>query len=77
MNDISLRAIYIGDLRFLECPVFEYNEEKEVFEMIVDRESAYPKDFVAADDDFLVFLVEQDSVKMIDKDKAFNLISLK
>ena len=32
------RAIFIGDVRFDQCPVFELNSETNYFEMIIDKE---------------------------------------
>ncbi|WFD08784.1 hypothetical protein [Tepidibacter hydrothermalis] len=54
---IKMRAIYIGDVRFNECNVFELNEETNYFEMINDKEFEYKKEIVEEDDDWLIFEV--------------------
>lgn len=63
----KIRAIYIGDVRFNECPVFELNDETGWFIMLKDNEIRYEKDCVYEDDDFLVFSVDNDLAKLIDK----------
>lgn len=55
--DIKIRAIYIGDVRFDFCPVFELDEDTEEFIMLSDKEFRYDKDAVYEDEDFLVFEV--------------------
>ncbi|WP_427137937.1 hypothetical protein [Psychrobacillus psychrodurans] len=55
----KIRAIYIGDVRFDQCPVFELNTETNYFE-IIDKEMRYEKEVVEEDDDFLIFKVEND-----------------
>ncbi|TCP95710.1 hypothetical protein EDD79_10576 [Serpentinicella alkaliphila] len=35
--DKKIRAIFIGDVRFDRCPVFELNMETNYFEMLVDK----------------------------------------
>lgn len=50
--------MYIGDIRFDQCPVFERNEETNYFEMLVDKEFSYEKEVVENDDEFLLFEVE-------------------
>lgn len=59
------RAMYIGDIRFEQCPVFELNEETNYFEMLVDKELRYEKEVVENDDEFLLFEVENDIVTYI------------
>ena len=39
----KIRAMYIGDIRFDQCPVFELNEETNYFEMLIDKEFRYEK----------------------------------
>lgn len=56
------RAIYIGDVRFNECPVFELNQEGTDFVMLKDTIFKYPKEAVYGDDDFIVFTVKDDIV---------------
>lgn len=63
----KIRAIYIGDVRFDECPVFELNNETGWFVMLRDNEIKYEKDCVYEDDDFLIFIVENDLAKMIER----------
>ena len=60
-----IRAMYIGDIRFAQCPVFELNEETNYFEMLIDKEFRYEKEVVENDDEFLLFEVENDMVKYI------------
>lgn len=61
----KIRAIYIGDVRFEQCPVFELNEETNCFEMVVDKEFTYEKECVEEDSDFLIFEVENDMATLI------------
>ncbi|KGR78772.1 hypothetical protein [Ureibacillus sinduriensis] len=62
---MKLRAIYIGDVRFDECPVFELNEETNYFEMLNDKEMRYERQCVEEDEDFLIFKVENDVATLI------------
>lgn len=55
--DLKIRAIYIGDVRFDNCPVFELNTETNKFVMLSDNEFQYSDLDVYADKDFLVFEV--------------------
>lgn len=55
--DVKIRAIYIGDMRFDFCPVFELDEDTEEFAMLSDKEFRYGKAVVYEDEDFLVFEV--------------------
>ena len=61
----KIRAIYIGDVRFDQCPVFELNMETNYFEMLIDKEFRYEKEVVEEDDEFLVFVVENDIATFI------------
>ena len=60
------RAIFIGDVRFDQCPVFELNTETDYFEMIIDKEIKYEKVVVEEDDDFLIFEIENDHAIFIE-----------
>ncbi|HCL4455163.1 TPA: hypothetical protein N2D10_003190 [Clostridium botulinum] len=51
----KIRTIYIGDVRFEQCPVFELNEETNYFEMLIDKEFKYDKKCVEEDEDWLIF----------------------
>jgi uncharacterized protein YlaN (UPF0358 family) len=61
----KIRAIYIGDVRFDQCPVFELNMDTNYFEMLIDKEFRYEKEVVEEDDEFLVFVVENDIATLI------------
>lgn len=61
----KIRAIYIGDVRFNQCPVFELNVETNYFEMLTDKEFRYEKECVEEDSDFLIFKVENDRATLI------------
>jgi uncharacterized protein YlaN (UPF0358 family) len=61
----TIRAIYIGDVRFEQCPVFELNVETNYFEMLIDKEFRYEKECVEEDSDFLIFKVENDIATII------------
>ncbi|TKI47878.1 hypothetical protein [Lysinibacillus tabacifolii] len=61
----KIRAIYIGDVRFDQCPVFELNVETNYFEMLIDKEFRYEKEVVEEDHDFLVFEIENDVATLI------------
>ncbi|SCZ11136.1 hypothetical protein [Alkaliphilus peptidifermentans] len=63
----KIRAIYIGDVRFDQCPVFELNMEMNYFEMLIDKEFRYEKECVEEDDDFLIFTVENDRAALVEK----------
>ena len=39
----KVRAVFIGDVRFDQCPVFELNTKTQYFEMIIDKEMRYEK----------------------------------
>lgn len=67
----KIRAIYIGDVRFDQCPVFELNMEMNYFEMLIDKEFRYEKECVEEDDDFLIFTVENDRAALVEKQDAF------
>ncbi|AXI00952.1 hypothetical protein DV702_15280 [Sporosarcina sp. PTS2304] len=60
------RAIFIGDVRYDQCPVFELNNETDYFEMIIDKEVRYEKVVVEEDDDFLIFEIEEDIANLIE-----------
>ena len=61
----KIRAIFIGDVRFDQCPVFELNVETNYFEMLIDKEFRYEKEVVEEDNDFLVFEIENDVATLI------------
>lgn len=61
---MKVRAIYIGDVRFDQCPVFELNTETNNFEMIIDKEIKYEKVVVEEDEEFLIFEIENDVATM-------------
>lgn len=61
----KIRAIYIGDVRFDECPVFQLNELTNEFIMLRDNEFRYDKEVVFEDPDFLVFKVKNDRATMM------------
>ena len=63
----KLRAIYIGDVRFDTCPVFELNHRTDNFEMLKDTEFAYSREAVYSDPDFILFEIEDDQAKLIKK----------
>ena len=65
----KIRAIFIADVRFDQCPVFELNPDTNYFEMLTDKEFRYAKELVEEDDDFLVFVVENDIATLFDFDK--------
>ena len=65
--DEKIRAIFIGDVRFDQCPVFELNTDTNYFEMLIDKEFRYAKELVEEDDDFLVFIVENDIATLIEE----------
>ncbi|AJD29352.1 hypothetical protein FDE98_17830 [Clostridium sporogenes] len=59
----KIRAVYIGDVRFEQCSVFELNEITNYFEMLVDKEFRYEKKSVEEDVDWLIFEVDTDEDK--------------
>jgi len=62
----KIRAIFIGDVRYDQCPVFELNNETNYFEMMIDKEMRYEKEVVEEDDDFLTFEIERDIATLIE-----------
>ena len=64
---MKLRAIFIGDVRFSECPVFEYTATTNQYVMLSDRMIAYDKEVVERDEDFLLFRVEADVATLLTK----------
>ena len=63
----KIRAIFIGDVRFDQCPVFELNNETNYFEMLIDKEMRYEKEVVEEDDNFLIFEIEKDIATLIEQ----------
>lgn len=61
----KIRAIFVGDVRFDHCPVFELNVETNYFEMLIDKEFRYEKEVVEEDNNFLVFEIENDVATLI------------
>lgn len=53
----KVRAIYIGDVRYNNCPVFEL-KKNGWFEMLEDNEYRYEKEAVEEDEDWLIFEVD-------------------
>lgn len=63
------RAIYIGDVRFDTCPVFEYEEKTDDYIMLIDREVRYSSQAVEEiGSGFIVFQVEGDFASLIKLD---------
>jgi len=64
----KIRAVYIGDVRFNLCPVFQLNEEGD-FQMLEDNEFKYSKAAVEEDADWLIFEVDtkEDRAKLLNK----------
>lgn len=70
--DVKLRAIYIGDVRFDNCPVFELDKDVDEFVMLSDNDFRYEKDVVYEDDDFLVFEI----TKEMDEDEEIEIVKM-
>ncbi len=63
----KIRAIYIGDVKHNQCPVFEL-KENGWFEMLEDNELRYRKEECFDEDsNFLIFEVENNEVILLDK----------
>ncbi|MBU3114542.1 hypothetical protein [Clostridium lacusfryxellense] len=63
----KIRAIYIGDVKYNQCPVFEL-KENGWFEMLGDNELRYEKEECFDEDsDFIIFEVENDDVNLVNK----------
>jgi len=58
----KIRAIYIGDVKHNQCPVFELNNESGWFEMLEDTSFSYEKECVEEDPTFLIFEVQGEEV---------------
>lgn len=56
----EIRAIYIGDVRFNNCPVFQLNKATNEFVMIEDEEFKYALEDVVEDNDFYIFEIYND-----------------
>lgn len=70
--DKKIRAIYIGDLRFDNCPVFELDVETHMFVMVSDigkdlecGPTQYEDLYVYADEDFLIFEVTSEDSNIL------------
>lgn len=61
----KVRAVYTGDVKHNQCPVFELNKETGWFEMLNDPSFRYEKECVYEDSTFLVFEVENDDIELI------------
>ncbi|PIC78461.1 hypothetical protein CSV74_02750 [Sporosarcina sp. P19] len=61
---MKIRAIFTGDVRFDQCPVFELNNKTNYFEMIIDKEIKYEKVVVEEDEEFLIFEIQNDIATM-------------
>ena len=59
------RAIYIGDIRFDDCPVFELDEEDGYFKILGDPEFQYPKEVVEADKNFIRFSLNENEIRIL------------
>lgn len=55
-----IRAIYVGDVRFNECNVFEYDTKTKSFHMINDEEVCYSFESVMNNKDFIIFVSNGD-----------------
>ena len=68
-----IRAIYMGDMKFEICRVFEL-KENGYFEMLEDIEFRYEKEIVEDDNDWLIFEVdiEKEFVKLNREDNIVN-----
>ena len=67
-KDLKIRAIYIGDVRFDNCPVFELNTETNQFVMLSDNDFKYDDLAVYDDKDFLVFEIYKEGSDNTDDD---------
>ncbi|MBU3093751.1 hypothetical protein KPL35_17030 [Clostridium sp. CF011] len=65
----KIRAIYIGDAKHNQCPVFELNIDTGWFEMLEDKSFTYEKECIYDDADFFIFDVENDSVNLVIRKK--------
>lgn len=65
---IKIRAFYIGDIKFENCPVFEL-KENGWFEMLENSKFRYEKSVVENDEDWLIFNVDMDKheIKLINR----------
>ncbi|WP_050183901.1 hypothetical protein [Domibacillus robiginosus] len=69
-----LRAIYIGDIRFNECNVFEYDNDTKKFHMVNDREISYDFEVVMGDADFIIFATNGEIAFQLEvKNRNFNV----
>lgn len=58
------RAIYIGDVKHNQCPIFELNVETGWYEMVNDTSFRYEKECVNENEGFLLFEVDGDDVTL-------------
>lgn len=65
--ECTIRAIYIWDVRFPDCPVFELDSKGQRFHMVGDPSFAYDKAEVYNDDDWILFKVKDENVIRIEK----------
>ena len=68
---ILLKAIYIGDVRFDECNVFEYDNDTKKFHMI---NVSYDFEAVMSDTDFILFAADGENTFQLEvKNRSFNV----
>lgn len=53
-----IRAIYLGDIKYITMPVFELDYETMVFFMLEDSDFRYPLKVIKADKNWRVFKVK-------------------
>lgn len=65
---VKKRAVYIGDVKFMSCPVFELTDSGW-YEMLEYDEFRYEKSAVENDTNWLIFEVdaEEDKIKLISR----------
>lgn len=76
MKKEKIRAIYIGDVQFDTCVVFELNEENDYFEMVGDTEFRYPREGVIQDEDFILFKITKNEDESEDGERVLDFVEI-
>lgn len=73
----KIRAIYIGDVKYDNCPIFELNNETKEFEMLENKSFKYDSNIIEDDDYWLFFEVdiEEKDAKLINRFNALKMLN--
>lgn len=72
-----IRAIYIGDVRYNQINVFEYNPKTKEFHMINDKSFSYPFECVMEGKNWLVYFIDGEKVYSMEIKNKTLILNLK